>query len=150
MGPHWDPEKAELSIRKTGWFTEVRNAISLKLPANLGKAIDFQTQKGKVFFTLPADSSSLQLRLVVAQGDCQVKIPASADFYLQYEASSLQSKLSPKFTQAGWRIFSRPQARLRLQILLKKVLFSWNKSLPLDPAPVFGRKKPNIVPGCLV
>ncbi|MDA3893291.1 MAG: phosphatase PAP2 family protein [Salinivirgaceae bacterium] len=73
-----------------GWFTEVRNDISIEFPTKTSWSNSLLVEEGNVFMKLPSDTISKNLNLTIVKGDLMIDIQPGAKVNIQSENNQLK------------------------------------------------------------
>jgi membrane-associated PAP2 superfamily phosphatase len=100
-------------LAKTGWFTEVRNQISIIYPTNTVIINELQVVEGKIFVDIIADNVPQNLKINLKEGDVHLALPIGTSINLFKEV--------PDFKNTS-RVenYSDSKAAIQIQVVIEK------------------------------
>ncbi len=113
-------DTARYTIGHTGWFTEVRNNITVQLPKDSTVVYEVHVSEGKVTLDAAALQHAGTVNIAVDRGEVVLPLTPAADVYVTYESPELEVASSAKVTQTPAVLYTRKDARLRLHVVVKK------------------------------
>jgi lipid A 4'-phosphatase len=101
-------------IQPSGWFTEVRNQVELKLPQSLPAVL--RLEKGKFYLSSSLLRGKGQLWLKVEKGEVILRMNEYSDFVLYTQGSEVENQSGYKLEQLGRQYYTQPKAPLELHV----------------------------------
>ena len=71
-------------LERLGWFTEVRNKVSIALPTNAAWSNHVSVEEGNIFITIPDNNASGKLNISVGKGDITITANKNSRFALEH------------------------------------------------------------------
>ena len=93
IGYQWQvDDTARYTIRHSGWFSEVRNDIKIKLPSLNANHYLIKVRKGTVHFGASRSDGGIQMAIEVEDGDVNLSLDNRVSATILYEAKALNNQ----------------------------------------------------------
>lgn len=94
IGLNWaEGDTCRFWLSKTGWFTEVRNTINVKIPVGNEWENLMELEEGKIYLDIAGDTLPKNLTIKLQEGDVHLKLDAGIQINLNARVPELNSSL---------------------------------------------------------